>query len=95
MWDDLAADDHRGHRRPRYELADNSSLNQELHFIEQVSEWIETGKLPAEEFTRTEIHRIQMGQRFHCSTKVDRSPRFIEGLQQLGMELAHELLSNR
>jgi len=79
----------------RNELAGNISLNQELRFIEQVNEWIETGKLPAEEFSKTEIHRIQMGQRFHCSTKVDRSPGFIEDLQQLGAKQAHEFLSER
>ena len=79
----------------RNELAGNISLNQELRFIEQVNEWIETGKLPADEFTKTEIHRIQMGQRFHCSTKVDRSPEFIAELQKLGAKRADEFLSNR
>ena len=79
----------------RNELAGNISLNQELRFIEKVNEWIETGKLPADEFTTTEIHRIQMGQRFHCSTKVDRSPGFISDLQQLGAKRAREFLSER
>ena len=79
----------------RNELAGNISLNQELGFIETVNEWIETGKLPADEFTKTEIHRIQMGQRFHCSTKVDRSPEFIAELQKLGAKRADEFLSNR
>ena len=79
----------------RNELSGNISLNQELRFIEQVNEWIETGKLPADEFTRTEIHRIQMGQRFHCSTKVDRSPDFIATLQELGRKRAQEFLTAR
>jgi len=79
----------------RNELAGNISLNQELRFIEKVNEWIETGKLPADEFTKTGIHRIQMGQRFHCSTKVDRSPEFIAELQKLGAKRADEFLSNR
>ena len=36
-----------------------------------------------------------MGQRFHCSTKVDRSPEFIAELQKLGAKRADEFLSNR
>jgi len=79
----------------RNELAGNISLNQELGFIEKVNEWIETGKLPADEFTKTEIHRIQMGQRFHCSTKVDRSATFITDLQRLGVKRATEFLAER
>jgi len=79
----------------RNELAGNISLNQELGFIETVNEWIETGKLPADEFTQTEIHRIQMGQRFHCSTKVDRSAAFINDLQRLGIKQAKEFLAER
>lgn len=79
----------------RNELAGNISLNQELGFIERVNEWIDDGSLPAEKFTHTEVSRIQMGTRYHCSTKVDRSPEFIVELQQLGAKQADEFLSGR
>jgi len=68
----------------RNELSGNISLNQELKFIEQVNQWVENGTLPADEFSKTEIHRIQMGEQFHCSTKLDRDTAFIDELIELG-----------
>ena len=79
----------------RNELSGNISLNQELGFIERVNDWVGEGKLPADEFTRTEISRIEMGKRFHCSTKVDRDPRFLTELQELGARRAREFLEAR
>jgi NTE family protein len=79
----------------RNELSGNISLNQELRFIEQVNEWVENGTLPEDEFVTTEVHRIQTGERLHCSTKVDRDPAFIEELRELGRERATEFLDER
>ena len=79
----------------RNELSGNVSQNQELCVIQQVNEWIKTGKLPADEFIKTGIDRIQIGQRFHCSTKVDRSPEFIVTLRQRGRKRAQEFLTDR
>jgi NTE family protein len=79
----------------RNELSGNISLNQELRFIERVNEWVENGKLPADEFTKTEIHRIEMDDGYHCSTKLDRDPEFIEELKELGRDHATEFLANR
>jgi len=76
----------------RNELSGNISLNQELGFIERVNGWIESGKLPADEFVRTDIRRIEMGKRFHCATKVDRDPDFLDDLKELGRERAREFL---
>lgn len=76
----------------RNELSGNISLNQELGFIERVNDWVETGKLPADEFQHTEIRRIEMGKRFHCSTKVDRDPAFLDELRDLGEQRAREFL---
>ena len=78
----------------RNELSGNISLNQELNFIEQVNEWIEDGKLDDEEFQRTDIRRINMGKRFHCSTKVDRDPEFLTELRELGKQRATEFLDS-
>ena len=76
----------------RNELSGNISLNQELRVIERVNEWLEAGHLPEEQFTHTEIRRIEMGRAYHCSTKVDRSPRFIQELMDAGEERAAKFL---
>jgi NTE family protein len=77
----------------RNELSGNISLNQELGFIERVNDWVETGKLPADEFTHTEIRRIEMSQRYDSATKVDRDPAFIRELMDNGREAAGEFLA--
>jgi NTE family protein len=76
----------------RNELSGNISLNQELRFIERVNGWVEDGTLPADEFSKIDIRRIEMGKRFHCSTKLDRSPSFIEELMDLGRERGEAFL---
>ena len=77
----------------RNELSGNISLNQELGFIERVNDWVEAGKLPAEEFTHTEVRRIEMGQRYDSATKIDRDPAFIGDLMTNGREAAGEFLA--
>jgi NTE family protein len=79
----------------RNQLSGNLSLNQELRFIERVNDWVEEGTLPADEFTHTEIRRIQLGKQLGCATKVDRRPRFITELQDLGRERARAFLAER
>jgi NTE family protein len=74
----------------RNELSGNISLNQELRVIERVNEWVEEGYLPDSKFKRTTVRRIQMGRAFHCSTKVDRRPAFIQELMELGEQRATE-----
>ncbi len=76
----------------RNELSGNISLNQELRFIDQINEWIEDGRLPRDEFVRTDVHRIGIGKRYHCATKVDRDPAFLDELRTLGRERAQEFL---
>jgi len=78
----------------RNELAGNISLNQELGFIERVNDWVETGKLPADEFTRTEIRRLEMEQRYDSATKVDRDPDFLAELMENGREAAAKFLAD-
>ncbi|WP_181685315.1 patatin-like phospholipase family protein [Halorhabdus salina] len=79
----------------RNELSGNISLNQELGFIEQINDWVEDGKLPAEEFSKTDIYRIEMGRDYHCSTKLDRDPDFIAELIDLGREQGADVLAER
>jgi NTE family protein len=77
----------------RNELSGNISLNQELRMIERVNEWIEEGHLPEDQFSNAEIRRIGMGEEYHSSTKVDRSPGFIRELMDLGEQRAAEFRS--
>jgi len=79
----------------RNELSGNISLNQELRVIERVNDWIDQGYLPESEFKRTAIHRIEMGETYHCSTKVDRRPSFIRELMELGEQRAVEFRERR
>jgi len=74
----------------RNELSGNISLNQELRFVERVNDWVEEDHLPRSDFSTTEVRRIEMGQQYHCSTKLDRSPSFIEELMTLGERRAAE-----
>ncbi len=76
----------------RNELSGNISLNQELRFIERVNEWVDEGYLPEDEFSKTEVRRIEMNGGYHCSTKIDRSPSFLRELIELGEEQAKEFL---
>ncbi|RCU44364.1 patatin-like phospholipase family protein [Haloplanus salinus] len=79
----------------RNELSGNISLNQELRVIERVNDWVEQGYLPESEFKRTAIHRIEMGETYHCSTKVDRRPSFVRELMELGEQRAAEFRERR
>jgi NTE family protein len=72
----------------RNELSGNISLNQELRFVERVNAWIAEGHLPEDTFQRVEVRRIEMGRSYHASTKVDRSPAFVEELMALGEQRA-------
>jgi NTE family protein len=78
----------------RNELSGNISMNQELRFIERVNDWVDEGYLPEEDFTKTEVRRIEMGENYHCSTKLDRSPDFIDELMELGEKRAGEFLDD-
>ncbi len=79
----------------RNELSGNISLNQELRTIERVNEWIDEGHLPASDFSKVDVHRFSMGKQYHCSTKVDRNPAFIQELMELGEHRAGEFLAAR
>jgi NTE family protein len=76
----------------RNELSGNISLNQELRFVERVNEWIDQGHLPESKFSRTTIRRITIPKNYNCSTKLDRSPEFIEELLELGHRSGTEFI---
>jgi NTE family protein len=77
----------------RNELAGNLSLNQELRFVERVNEWIEAGDLVSDEYTHTEIERIQLDRELDYASKLDRSPDFLRELRERGERTAAEFLA--
>ncbi|RQG96931.1 patatin-like phospholipase family protein [Natrarchaeobius oligotrophus] len=79
----------------RNELAGNLSLNQELRFVEYVNHWLDRGYLPEDRFERIDVHRLQLPDRHHASTKLDRSPEFLEGLWERGETRAAAFLNGR
>jgi len=74
----------------RNELSGNISLNQELRFVERVNSWIDEGRLPADQFSRVTVRRIEMGRALPASTKLDRSRPFIRELLEAGEQRAAE-----
>ena len=79
----------------RNELSGNISLNQELAFVEQVTEWVEAGMLPADRFTTPEIHRLVLDGGYSSATKLDRDPAFISELIERGRERAAAFLDSK
>lgn len=77
----------------RNELSGNISLNQELRFIHWVNAWIDDGLLPTDRFSHTTVRRIGMDRRYDSSSKVDRSPEFIEALIESGESRAERFFS--
>ncbi|RXK50147.1 patatin-like phospholipase family protein [Halorientalis pallida] len=76
----------------RNELAGNLSLNQELHTVEQINEFVAEGYLPDEEFRHTEVRRIGFGGDLGYASKLDRSPEFVDDLVEAGRERATAFL---
>jgi NTE family protein len=75
----------------RNELSGNTSLEHEVDFIEQVNEWVDAGYLP-DRYTHTDIRRIRFDEDIAWSTKLDRSPAFIDALFRTGREAANQFL---
>jgi NTE family protein len=71
----------------RNELSGNLSLNQELRFLERVNDWVAEGKLD-DSYRHVEVRRIELGRALSCSSKLDRSPDFLEELFETGREHA-------
>ena len=78
----------------RNELSGNLSLNAETRFIRQVNQWIEKGYLP-DRYTYTELERIRFTRELDWTTKLDRSPEFLDRLLKDGRERADQFLASR
>ena len=81
----------------RADLSANLSLNQEVHVIETVNEWIGRGYLPAEEFKPIRVCRIAMSpalsDRLDEASTLDRRPAFLAALLADGERQAARFLA--
>jgi NTE family protein len=78
----------------RNELSGNTALEQEVAFIEQVNEWVDAGYLP-DRYTHTDVKRVRFDEELRWSTKLDRSPAFIDALFRTGRARADAFLRDR
>jgi len=85
----------------RNELAGSLSLAQELHFVDQVNDWIDDGVLPRERYKPVTVREIALdesrldGDRsLRTASKLDRRAGFIEDLMALGARQADEFLDD-
>ena len=77
----------------REELAGNLSLNQEIFFIEKVNDWVREGVFSGTGHKIVEVRRIPMLRRgLHSESKMNRDPRFIQGLIAHGEEQAEKFM---
>lgn len=76
----------------RNELAGNLSLNQEIFFIEKVNDWIREGVFAGTGHKTIEVRRIPMLRALSSESKMNRDPRFIQGLIAHGEEQAEVFL---
>ena len=81
----------------RADLSANISLNQEVHFIETVNEWIGRGHLPADEFKPIRVRRIAMSpalsDQLDEASVLDRRPAFLAALLADGERQAARFLA--
>lgn len=75
----------------RNELAGNIAMNNEVRFMKRVNTWVERDYLP-DTYTYTEIRKIINRRELHWSTKLDRSPEFIDNMMSYGEEEAGKFL---
>ncbi|WP_207477295.1 patatin-like phospholipase family protein [Arenibaculum pallidiluteum] len=76
----------------RNELSGNLSLEQELHFIEKINEFVRQGAFSHDRYKIIEIRRIEMAWDLDYASKLDRDPAFLRALMDHGRERAEEFL---
>ncbi len=83
----------------RNELSGNLSLHQELHFIEKIDRWLESGVLSADSrYRRIVVRVIELSPErvdipLSASSKLNRDPAFIGALMDHGRVQADEFLT--
>jgi NTE family protein len=77
----------------RNELAGNLSLYQETYFIKKINEWVAEGALSGTKHEVIELKWIEMLRDLDSESKLNRDPRFIQGMMAYGEEQAEAFLS--
>jgi NTE family protein len=83
----------------RNELSGNLSLYQELDFIEKIDQMLEQGHLPQDDKYKQivvrviELSRSRLSRALGAASKLNRDPRFIQGLISHGEHRAEEFLA--
>jgi NTE family protein len=78
----------------RNELAGNISLNQEIHFIETINNFVKQKTLIDPKYRHIEIRRIEMNRALDYASKLNLSPSFIEELTNHGQRVAEDFLND-
>ncbi|NHN43441.1 patatin-like phospholipase family protein [Halorubellus sp. JP-L1] len=79
----------------RNELAGNLSLNQQLHLVRRVNDWLDAGHLPESDFQTVKIRRMELDRDLSYATKLDRDADFLDDLRDLGADAAAEFCDRR
>lgn len=79
----------------RNELAGNLSLEQELHFVRKINEFVAAGHLADTKYRRVRIEEIGIDHPLDLASKLDRSPAFLERLKLHGRAQAGRFLEQR
>jgi NTE family protein len=79
----------------RNELAGNLSMEQELRQVEMVNRLIAQGKLTDPKYHPIHVARVCLDRDLDYSTKLDRSPGFLEELREYGKTKARWFLKER
>ena len=77
----------------RNELAGNLSLYQETYFIKKINEWVAEGSLTGTKHEVIELKWIEMLWDLDSESKLNRDPRFIQGMMAYGEEQAQAFLN--
>ena len=77
----------------RNELAGNLSLYQEIYFIEKINEWVAKGVLSGTKHEIIEVKWIEMLRDLDSESKLNRDPRFLQGMMAYGEDQAEAFLN--
>ncbi|HEX3035372.1 MAG TPA: patatin-like phospholipase family protein [Thermodesulfobacteriota bacterium] len=78
-----------------YEISSHLSLNQEIDFIKTVNKWLKEGSLSNGKYKHIEVRAIEMNRDLHYTSKLDRSPSFIQEMMDYGESQAEDFLEKR
>jgi len=76
----------------RRELSGDISLKEQIDFIDRVSEWVEAGYLPRDEYKSVTVRPLQLSKTLPLRSRIDRDPDLIWDLFECGRSTADDFL---